>query len=1003
MTHAKQTHLLSIVIASLVGLVGNNLSAQTRPNIILFLADDQSWNGTSVMMDPNVPGSASDFYRTPNLDALAARGMRFANAYASAAVCSPTRAAIQTGMSPAALQFTDIDRESVPVRGHEGLPLTPPTWQPIDTDLVALPERVREADASYITAHVGKWHVTPSAEDLGYDFASEPAALGGSTVDPAGIFGKTQGALDFISDRGLDERPFFLQLSHFAVHNPIVARPEIVAEYQALPPGTLHKDPTYAAFTQDLDLSLGMVVDHLAVNGMLENTFIIYASDNGGRNRDSSNAPLFKDKAHLWEGGIRTPLVIAGPGINSNTVSHVPVTSADIYSTISDLVGNHSPLPESVEGASLAPLLFNDGNLPIGTDHLIRQHAEGGALYFHQPHNHATGPNYRIRPVSAIRDGDYKLVRQYGENGNPDDIFLFNLANNLTESDVLSSPLNLADDLPTIRDSLLGKLDTWLQGVDASFAYDVAKPVEMLWRASAPGAVDDEWRSVIDIDQRQRETFFVPDGEVSPTNINAQPYQTGLGDRALSFDGNARFRRHYLHVSDAVDRVQSRPSTGIADFDRSVTVEAWFRLDELTGEHMLFESGDSNAGMSITIGDSDGDGVSNDLRIRLLGDDGNYVTSTVQIDRYFNPTRDFVKLAFSYDDSEENRGLSVYINGAQHDFVSVEGDTIDWDGYSAAHLGFSEPSGVGANGGGGALPFASGGFRGEIAEFRILNHASTQSEIESRYGQILGSHRLGITAATGDLSIESQRSMSYSAGETITDGGFIVLNERNDRLEADLSVDIVAEAGATYGPGGQPAVGGTLLAGSLVSSFLLHNDSSMLSQQQVVEGSVTFAGAILGIIVDVDALADSNRILGSAGAYEELLSAYDLASDILQISADKHTLSFNFTELPNQVTNLRVITEFALTGDFNNDGIVDAADYTVWRDTLGQTGDFLAADGDGSGTVDAQDYTVWRSHFGMTIQSSFVNSSGVVPEPSALGILAIAGFAVIQFRRRQPA
>jgi arylsulfatase A-like enzyme len=163
------------------------------PNIVLVLTDDQSWNGTSVQMDPSRPNSKSDFYQTPRLEELAAAGMRFSNGYSSAPVCAPTRAAIQTGMSPAQLQMTDLHFALPPgsVRwegGYTNLPLTPPAPLPFDPNLYTLPRIIKDSNPDYVTAHFNKWHLdflastTPQA--TGYDFAQAVVPLPNDEIDP---------------------------------------------------------------------------------------------------------------------------------------------------------------------------------------------------------------------------------------------------------------------------------------------------------------------------------------------------------------------------------------------------------------------------------------------------------------------------------------------------------------------------------------------------------------------------------------------------------------------------------------------------------------------------------------------------------------------------------------------------------------------------------------------------------------------------------------------------
>ncbi|QDU90507.1 Arylsulfatase [Pirellulimonas nuda] len=344
-------------LGSLFSYLGS-ASAVGAPNILLILVDDQSWNGTSVRMDPNNPLSKSDYYQTPNLEALAAQGMRFSDAYSAAALCSPTRAALLTGRSPAQVRMTSITVPGYLGEAHDGFALTPEPWAGLEVSQPTLPKQVRAADPNYYTAHVGKWHVYPGATQLG--FAKNNSGSAWTPEDPAGAFGWANIAADYMSESVVANKPFFIQLDQFAVHAPIVANPATIAKYQALPPGQIHTDPVYAAFTEDLDTSIGTLLSRIDQLGIADNTYVIYASDNGASAGISNNSPLYSGKNNLWEGGIRVPLIIRGPGISPGTVSHVPTSTADLYSTISELAGNTS-LPLGVEGASLTPVLFNNG------------------------------------------------------------------------------------------------------------------------------------------------------------------------------------------------------------------------------------------------------------------------------------------------------------------------------------------------------------------------------------------------------------------------------------------------------------------------------------------------------------------------------------------------------------------------------------------------------------------------------------------------------------------
>ena len=323
----------------------------------------------------------------------------------------------------------------------------------------------------------------------------------------------------FMEDRVNNGQPFFLQLGYKAPHPPVRSRQVVRDKYEALPKGTVHKDPAYAAMIEDLDTSVGSVLDKIDQLGIADNTYVIYSSDNGAPLAYSSNTPLREGKATLREGGIRVPLIIRGPNITPNTFSDVPVTLTDLYATIAQLAGNTNPLPANVESASLVPLLNNSGQLPSGMDFLPRNFHAGGEIYFHWPMNFGVGAFSRVKPSSAVRDGDYKLYVEWAENGGTDQVFLYNLATNLGET------LNLANTLPAKTAELKAKLDNYLEAIDAPFAFDVKKDVAINWDASQPGTESTGWRATTDLKYKGRETWKLGGGTQQPSLVNSSPFQ----------------------------------------------------------------------------------------------------------------------------------------------------------------------------------------------------------------------------------------------------------------------------------------------------------------------------------------------------------------------------------------------------------------------------------------------------------------------------------------------
>ena len=308
--------LIMVLPLILPALFGSSLAdAQSPPpNIILILTDDQGWTDTSVQMDPNVSGSISDFYETPNLELLAADGMRFSQAYAASPVCSPSRAAIQTGISPAKLQMTEVtvSGPGMPRFGlfFEGLPLTAPIVHdglPLVEESIA--ERIKQANPNYMAAHFGKWHLNtntnrfPLPLNKGYDahgFAAD--GLIEEDQDPKHIISLTALAIQFMEENVAEDRPFFMQVSHVADHLPIEARLETIEKYQSLVPGAKHDQPEYAAMNEDLDTGIGQLLQRIEQLGISDNTYIIYTSDNGapfGMLGPRENEPLFMGKGTI--------------------------------------------------------------------------------------------------------------------------------------------------------------------------------------------------------------------------------------------------------------------------------------------------------------------------------------------------------------------------------------------------------------------------------------------------------------------------------------------------------------------------------------------------------------------------------------------------------------------------------------------------------------------------------------------------------------------------------
>lgn len=418
-----------------------------RPNIILMLADDQGWNGLSVEMALGVAASRGDVFRTPHLETLAAAGMRFSNAYAPSPVCSPTRVSLQTGRSPAALHWT---KAAPPERGHRLL--EPALVKAISNDETTIGEVLR--DAGYATAHYGKWHIGGGGpERHGYDESDgdtgNEQASRFTDPNPVDIFGMAARADAFMARNARAGRPFFIQLSWNALHAAENALAATRARVEERLGGADDRRAAVAAITEDLDTGVGMVLDAVERHGLADTTFVIYTSDNGaggggGRDRGRQGG-LSGGKGSVWEGGIRVPFIVRGPGVAANSWCHVPIVGYDLFPTFCEWAGVPAArLPDSLEGGSLAAVMTAGGRGGVN-----RPREE---LVFHFPHYQSGGT-----PHSAIRLGDLKLVKMYED----DSVRLFDLDADPGERD------DLAAARPSDAARLRARLETHLAAVRA--------------------------------------------------------------------------------------------------------------------------------------------------------------------------------------------------------------------------------------------------------------------------------------------------------------------------------------------------------------------------------------------------------------------------------------------------------------------------------------------------------------------------------------------------------
>ena len=474
----------SAVATSLVAAATPAAAAETSPNFIVILADDQGWGTTSVLYDPQHPDSRSDYFQTPSIDRLAQSGMRFTQAYAAHPNCAPSRAAIQTGRSPAALHFTDNPGRKVGKSARAdslylGNKVIPP-HQISDLPLgeMTIPELLKANNPSYRAAHFGKWHLKgggPSAH--GYDASNRDPSGAKLRLeknlpdDPKRAFSMTQRAIAWMKEQAVGGHPFYLQVSHYATHNPSESRAATRERFKQVEKGERHLNVDYAAMLYDLDVAIGQLLSAVDEVGIAESTFILYTADNGTyRTNDPGNinGPLRGFKTTIWEGGVRVPFVVAGPGIRAGSVSPVPVIGWDILPTVCELAGI-ATWPGAVEGGSLKPILLGSGKGSV--------QRSSDALVFHWPHYVYRGG---VTPGSAILVNGWKLL-YWWETG---DTSLFHLDSDLDESE------DLSERHPARAGAMKKQLMEYLRDVDAQLPqpnpdYDAASDPAKVWQAKA--------------------------------------------------------------------------------------------------------------------------------------------------------------------------------------------------------------------------------------------------------------------------------------------------------------------------------------------------------------------------------------------------------------------------------------------------------------------------------------------------------------------------------------
>jgi arylsulfatase A len=452
--------------------IAQSAGSAKQPNVLFVLLDDLGWHDTGPY--------GNEFIDTPNLNRFAAESARFTNAYAACPVCSPTRASILTGQYPARLYLTDW------IPGRKQWPyaklLSPQFNQFLPADNKTIPEFL--APQGYRSAAIGKWHLggaghLPTDYGFGLNIGGSAAGHPPTYFGPLELPGFSLRTGEFLTQRLTDEgirfmqarsgQPFFLYQAHFTVHLPLQAREETIAKYRQRDTGDI--DPVYCAMVESADDSVGQLLRALDESGQAQNTVVILFSDNGGVRYQArspkpitNNRPLRAGKGHLYEGGIREPLMIRWPGVTkTGSVINDPVSSVDFLPWMCRLAGvSHG----AADGVDLSPLLQ-------------RQRVQERPLFWHYPHYSDQGG----KPSGAVRLGEWKLI-EFFEDGR---LELFHL------SDDPGEQRNLARREPQRVRQLLELLKDWRGAVRAAMptpnpGFDPARSSEQLtgYEAASP-------------------------------------------------------------------------------------------------------------------------------------------------------------------------------------------------------------------------------------------------------------------------------------------------------------------------------------------------------------------------------------------------------------------------------------------------------------------------------------------------------------------------------------
>ena len=497
--------ILFSIACALVAISSQAWAARPdRPNIVLILADDLGWQDVKCY-DVDEPSPME----TPHMDALAQQGLQFWQAYAPAPTCAPSRAAILSGDHPARAQMTHVAGGKPPHAHSRGWSMLSP-WYTVrmPAETVTLAEALKAN--GYTTGHSGKWHVAmrhhgyPQPEDQGFDYTRHSRGVqtgiknrladfaSSDPKDPYRLDSNgfpydqtTEDALTFVRENS--DQPFFLYFATWLVHTPVLMRSEellrkyerklgveITQEHQTSWSLEGQMNPFYCAMVEQFDYYIGRLIAYLENTDdprwpghkLIENTYILVTSDNGGMEGYpgeiiTDNFPLDRGKLSAREGGTRVPLIIAGPDVPHGVQSDVMVNGLDFYPTLLALTGTETPAGKQFDGLDISTLLLTDP-----TDPSLVRTADGAVrdtLVWHFPNSAAM--------QSAIRVGDYKLIRNYSAQPELELYRLYDSANGRQGRADIEEANNLALSMPDKTATMNARLTEILTEMKASFPY----------------------------------------------------------------------------------------------------------------------------------------------------------------------------------------------------------------------------------------------------------------------------------------------------------------------------------------------------------------------------------------------------------------------------------------------------------------------------------------------------------------------------------------------------